>query len=394
MIKAPIKAIQDFLRLEAASGVILLLMLAIVLIIANTPLNGAYQHLIKWDLSIRLFGFGMTEPLYEWVNEGLMALFFMLLSLEMKRELVAGELSHPSRVVLPLVTAAGGIILPIAIFLLLVPGHDATAMRGWAIPSTTDIALVLALMALLRSRIPASLKIWMIALSIVDDVIAIALIAIYYATDLSYTALILAGIGIVILLILNRLNVSRISIYLLVGIFIWLAVLHSGVHATLAGTIVGLFIPYEDKKTGYSPIRVLEHRLHVWVAYLILPVFILVNGGIRFVGVPINETFSALPIAIAMGLFLGKQLGIFGFGFIAIKLKFAQLPKHANWQQFYGVSVLAGIGFTMSIFISSLAYADTKFEMISKHGILLGSLLSALLGVIVLLFVKPKKSTC
>ncbi len=380
--------IKKIFTYEASSGILLLLTLLLVLIIANTPLFIWYEKLTYFPISIHLGSLQLNKSLEAWVNEGLMAIFFMLLALEMKREILDGELSKISRLLLPIITAVAGILLPIIIFFL-VAEKNAIAIRGWAIATTTDIALVLGVMAMLGKRVPVSLKIMMIALSVVDDVVAIVLIAVYYNKDLSMPALIAALIAVLLLILLNIANVRNLTVYMFVGILMWLAVLQSGVHATLAGILLGYCIPYKSLN-NYSPLKYLERKLRPWSAYLIMPVFILVNGGIHFVGVPLNLTFSATPMAIVLGLFLGKQVGIFLTACFLIKFTKVRMPTHATWLQLYGVAVLTGIGFTMSLFLSTLAYHNTYLTMVSKQGVLIGSSMSGLWGVFILLIAHQK----
>ncbi len=379
-----LRPIREFLKVEAIGGILLILALILVLIIANTPLYVLYQHFIETPVQIRIGSLDLHKPLELWVNEGLMALFFMLLALEIKREILVGELSNFSRIILPIFAAIGGMVVPVAIFFAVVHGHS-KAMIGWAIPTTTDIALVLGLLALLGKRIPVNLKLFLVALSIVDDIAAIVLIAIFYSDHIALIPLFIGFAGILLLAAMNWLGVTKISPYMLVGLVVWVAILKSGVHATLAGLAIGFCIPLNGKKEGsVSPLRHLEHLLHPWVAYLIMPVFVFMNAGVPFTSSTEINLLHPLPIGIALGLFLGKQIGIYSFAFFSVKCRFAKLPHGVNWWQVYGIATLSGIGFTMSLFIASLAFPNSPFELASRQGILVGSFLSGILGTIIL----------
>lgn len=381
-----IKFIRDFLKLEAASGILLLGTLAIVLIIANTPLFPLYQKILTIPVHIRIGGLEVFKPLVLWVNDGLMAIFFMLLALEIKREVLEGELSSISKVTLPVAAALGGIIVPVLIYFLII--GDNTAYRpGWAITAATDIALVLGLLSLLGKRVPVNLKLFLVTLAIVDDIVAIVIIAVFYSSQIDLIPLVIAFGGLIILAFMCYKRVSNISGYMLIGLVIWVAVLKSGVHATLAGIAVGFCIPLisADIKTK-SPLKALEHGLHPWVSFMIMPVFVFMNAGIPFQAVDGLNIVSPMPMGIALGLFLGKQIGVFSFTFIAVKLGLTSLPKGVNWLQIYGIAILAGIGFTMSLFVSSLAFDNPTLEIVSRQGILLGSFLSAVIGMLLLYY--------
>jgi len=379
-----IKSVREFLRLESASGILLLGALVIVLIIANSPLYVYYKEFINIPLQIRIDGLDLHKPIQLWMNEGLMALFFMLLALEMKREILEGELSSPSRIALPFIAAAGGIIVPIAVYFMVVGVHSNNT-AGWAIPTTTDVALVLGLLALLGKRVPTNLKLFFIALSIVDDIVAVILIAVFYSHDIALYSLLIALVGIIVLIILNYKGVMRISVYFIVGLVIWIAVLKSGVHATLAGIAVGFLVPLRNKKDPeYSPLRDLEHTLNPWVAYLIVPLFVFMNAGVPFTAGASVGILHPIPMGIATGLFIGKQVGIFAATFLSVKFGISKLPKDVNWVQVYGISVLSGVGFTMSLFIASLAFQSESLGIASRQGILIGSFLATLLGLPIL----------
>ena len=367
------RAVRNFIKLESSGGIVLLFVLGIVLIIANTPLDNYYRSWLQIPVYLRLGNFIIDKPLLLWINDGLMAVFFMLLSLEIKREFLAGELSNPAQVLLPCVAAIGGVLVPAVVYYLVVNPLGNYALRGWAIPTATDIALALGMLALLGKRVPVGLKIFLAVLAIFDDIIAIALIAIFYTENLSLISLLIAGLGILVMLLMNALNVMRISLYLIIGVIVWVAVLKSGVHATLAGVVIGFCIPFKNKQEpDYSPLRTLEHKLHPWVAFFILPLFVLANAGVPFVDITLDAILHPVPLGIMLGLFIGKQVGIFGFSWLVVKIGWAKLPVNSNWLQIYGVAILAGIGFTMSLFISTLAFNGSTLEITSRGGIFTG----------------------
>lgn len=382
------RAISEFLKLETASGIILLITLAIVLIIANSPFSSSYQQLLNWPLALTIDGTSFGMPLKLWINDGLMTLFFLLLALEIKREILVGELSTAAQRLLPMVAALGGVVMPAIVYLLCTHAQP-ELISGWAIPSATDIALSLGLMAILGKRVPASLKVFLMALAIVDDIAAILIIAIFYSHALIWGYLAVAGIGILILITFNYFKLKSITLYSLVGIVIWLAILHSGIHATLAGVAIGFCIPYKRPadNNADSLLENCVHKLHPWVGFVIVPLFVLANAGVAFVQITATQLMSVLPIAISLGLFIGKQAGIFGMVKLFVTLGWAKLPSDCNWKQLYGVAVLAGVGFTMSLYISNLAFAPPLL-LLSHAGILLGSLFSALLGMSILRFYK------
>ena len=386
--------IRNFLRLESAGGIVLMATAALALLAANTGAAGLYAYFIDTPVEVRVGGLQIAKPLFLWVNDGLMAIFFFLVGLELKREFLEGELSRPANVLLPAVGAVGGMIVPVGVFVLMNRG-DAAAMQGWAIPAATDIAFALGILTLLGSRVPVSLKVFLVSLAIFDDLGAIIIIAIFYSADLSTSALVAATVCLVTLTIMNRRGVMSISSYVLVGVVMWIAVLKSGVHATLAGVALAAFIPMRDPDNpDYSPLRELEHDLHQVVAFGVLPLFAFVNAGIDLKGVGIDNLLHPVPLGIAAGLFVGKQVGIFLLCFIAIKLGLARLPDGANWGGLYGVSILCGVGFTMSLFVGSLAFENTVIDpnMVfdERLGIILGSLLSGIMGYLVLYFSLPK----
>ena len=380
--------IRDFLQLESAGGIVLIVAAALAMVIANSPFAGYYDLFIDTPVEVRVGALQVAKPLLLWVNDGLMAIFFFLVGLELKREFIEGELSRPANVMLPAIGAIGGVAVPVAIYVVLNLG-DATAMQGWAIPAATDIAFALGILMLLGNRVPLSLKVFLVSLAIFDDLGAIIIIAIFYSSDLSLQALAMATFCLLVLSYLSWRGVSSVTAYIFVGIIMWVAVLKSGVHATLAGVALAAFIPMRDAtEPGRSPLRELEHDLHQVVAFGVLPLFAFVNAGVSFSGVSVNDILHPVPLGITLGLFVGKQLGIFALCFLAIKLGLAKLPAGSGWGALYGVSVLCGVGFTMSLFVASLAFEHGGMEVSmvfdERLGILLGSLLSGIVGYAVL----------
>jgi NhaA family Na+:H+ antiporter len=386
--------IKNFLQMESAGGLVLMGAAALALVAANSPLAGYYDLFIETPVEVRIGGLEIAKPLLLWVNDGLMAVFFFLVGLEVKREILEGELSRPSNVLLPALGAVGGIVAPVGIYVLFNYG-DSVGMNGWAIPAATDIAFALGILMILGKRVPLSLKVFLVSLAIFDDLGAIVIIAIFYSSNLSMQAL---GVSAVCLLILGYLNwrhVSAVPAYVLIGIIMWVAVLKSGVHATLAGVALAMFIPMRSKEEPErSPLRELEHDLHLVVAFGVLPLFAFVNAGISFAGMSFADLLHPVSLGIAAGLFIGKQLGVFLLCMVAIRLGIAKLPDGASWGSLYGVAILSGVGFTMSLFIDTLAFqnlpADTVFDFDARLGILLGSLASGVLGYIVLDRTLPK----
>lgn len=380
------------MRQDSASGILLIFAAVLAMVLENSPLNLFYGALLDTPVEIRIGELHLAKPLLLWINDGLMAVFFLLIGLEVKREFLEGELSRPDQIILPGLGAIGGMLVPAVIYYWLNQG-DPIALNGWAIPAATDIAFALGVITLLGKRVPVSLRVFLMALAIFDDLGAIIIIAIFYTSDLSFASLIIALVAIVILFALNIMRVSRISAYVVVGVILWVAVLKSGVHATLAGVILGLMIPLKDaKNSDRSPLRELEHGLHQWVALLIVPVFAFANAGVSLSGLTFDSLLEPIPLGIAAGLFLGKQMGIMLFCGVAIMLGFAKLPSRASWSGFYATTILCGIGFTMSLFIASLAFEQTGTSSIimgDRLGILLGSGLSAVVGYLILRIFKP-----
>lgn len=380
--------IRNFLQMESAGGVVLMGAAALALVAANSPLADYYDLFIETPVEVRVGGFEIAKPLLLWVNDGLMAVFFFLVGMEVKRELLEGELSRPSNVLLPALGAVGGIVAPVGLYVLFNYG-DSVGMNGWAIPAATDIAFALGILMILGKRVPVSLKVFLVSLAIFDDLGAIVIIAIFYSSNLSINALVVASTCLLILGYLNWRHVSAVPAYVLVGVVMWVAVLKSGVHATLAGVALAMFIPMRSKEEpDRSPLRELEHDLHTVVAFGVLPLFAFVNAGISFAGMSFADLLHPVSLGIAAGLFAGKQLGVFLLCLVAIRLGMAKLPDGASWGSLYGVAILSGVGFTMSLFIDTLAFenlpADTVFDFDARLGILIGSLASGVLGYIVL----------
>ncbi|MDX2299280.1 MAG: Na+/H+ antiporter NhaA [Xanthomonadaceae bacterium] len=376
----------DFWRTEAAAGAILMAAALLALLVANSPLAPWYELLLDVPVEVRVGALLIAKPLLLWVNDGLMAVFFLLVGLELKRELIEGELSDLRVALLPAVAAVGGMLVPALIYLAL--NHDnAVAARGWAIPAATDIAFALGVLALLGSRVPTGLKILLTSIAIFDDIGAIVIIALFYTDDLSITALTVAGACLLALGLFNRLNVGARSVYLLVGAVMWVALLKSGVHATLSGVLLAAFIPIRAlSRDSPSPLKSLESDLHAAVAFAILPIFAFCNAGMPLQGVGMQDLLHPVPLGIAAGLLLGKQLGVFAACWLAIRIGIGVLPRGVSWLSLYGLSILCGIGFTMSLFIGTLAFegGDTAALFDERLGILTGSLLSGVIGYAVL----------
>ena len=381
-----IKSINDFLKLEAASGIILMFAAVAAMIIANSPLMTYYDMLLNIPVQVSVGTFEIAKPLLLWINDGLMALFFFLVGLELKREFLEGDLSQPGQVTLPAIGAFGGMLVP-ALCYVAFNYNDPKAVNGWAIPTATDIAFALGILSIIGSKVPLQLKVFLTSLAIFDDLGAIIVIALFYTDQLSMLSLIFASSVITILFIMNKRGVTNTAPYIFLGIILWIAVLKSGVHATLAGVILAFFIPIKGKEGESSPLKSLEHNLHSLVAFIVLPVFAFANAGISFAGIGIEQVMAPVPLGIIVGLVVGKQLGVFGFCFIAIKLGWANLPTNVNWRLLYGVAILCGVGFTMSLFIGSLAFEqDNGAALIyqDRLGIVIGSIISGILGYFVI----------
>ncbi|WP_407637009.1 Na+/H+ antiporter NhaA [Hellea balneolensis] len=390
-----VNKIQDFLKYETSAGFVLMFVAVLALVANNSPLSGFYSGFLSTPVEVQFGTFEIAKPLLLWINDGLMAIFFFLVGLEIKREVLEGELSSFDKAALPIFAAIGGVVVP-ALFYVYFNISDPVAVQGWAIPAATDIAFALGILALVGSRVPVSLKILLLAVAIIDDLVAIIIIALFYTQNLSLTALAWAALGILGLIALNRSKTMRIMPYALIGVFVWACVLKSGVHATLAGVITALAIPLKaNDSTKTSPLHHAEHSLHIWVAFLILPLFAFANAGVSLKGITFSDVLAPIPLGIALGLFLGKQIGVFSFSWIAVKLGLAKLPSGANWCQVYGIACLTGVGFTMSLFIGTLAFEGDETLNSVRLGVLMGSIASGVLGFTLLRFFcnKSEEST-
>ncbi|MEZ1421391.1 Na+/H+ antiporter NhaA [Pseudomonas monteilii] len=370
-----------FFQLEAASGLLLIAAAVLALIINNSPLSYLYSGLLDVPVAVQVGALNIAKPLLLWINDGLMALFFLLIGLEVKREVVNGHLSKPSQIVLPATAAIGGMVVPALIYWF-INREAPAAVAGWAIPTATDIAFALGVLALLGKRVPVSLKLFLMTLAIIDDLGAIIVIALFYSGTLSTVSLLLAAACLVVLVALNRLGVVKLGPYMVVGLILWVCVLKSGVHATLAGVALALCIPLRTRNAETSPLLALEHALHPWVAYAILPLFAFANAGVSLAGMTLESFTHPVPMGIAVGLLLGKTMGVFGLTWVAIKLRLAALPTGSSWGQLLGVAILCGIGFTMSLFVGSLAFVpgSSEYAGMDRMGILTGSFFAAVIG--------------
>ncbi len=377
--------ISDFLKKESAGGIVLMFSAVVAIVVANTPLDAWYRLLLGTPVEVRVGGLEIAKPLLLWINDGLMAVFFFLVGLELKRELLEGELSSWKNILFPGIGAVGGMLVPAVIYVAFNLG-DSMALQGWAIPAATDIAFALGILALLGSRVPVSIKVFLTSLAIFDDIGAIVIIALFYTAKISLLALLVAVCCAAVLLVFNRLGITAKSPYILVGIILWVAMLKSGVHATLAGVLLAMFIPLRGAEPSASPLKELEHDLHHVVAFFVLPVFAFANAGINLTGISLDQVLHGVPVGIAAGLFLGKQVGIFGFCWLALVLKVATLPSGMNLKSLYGTAALCGVGFTMSLFIGSLAFEATGVDLLfdERLGIIAGSAASGLLGYFLL----------
>ncbi len=382
-----IKILEEFIKKESFAGILLIIATIFALFLQNSGFSSIYTDFLHTHIEIRFGDFQIAKPLLLWVNDGLMAIFFFLIGLEVKREVMEGSLSSMSQIVLPGIAAIGGMVVPALVFVAFNQG-ESFAMKGWAIPTATDIAFALGVLSLLGKRAPVSLKIFLMALAIIDDLGAIIIIALLYTSELSLTSIVVALSAVFTLLLMNRLGVIKKAAYILVGFVLWVSVLKSGVHATLAGVLLAFIIPLnsiDENGKKFSLSNEIEHDLHYWVAFMILPLFAFVNAGVDLRGISIGEMLTPVPLGIMFGLFIGKQVGVFGFSWLAVKAGIATLPKSSSWKQLYGVSILTGIGFTMSLFVDSLAYNDTQiYHYADKLAILLGSFLSGIVGYLVL----------
>lgn len=380
-----VHALAEFFRLEAAGGIVLIAAAVLALLCANSPLEELYDGFRELPVAVAFGDLEIAKPLLLWINDGLMAVFFLLVALEIKREALSGQLSERDQLILPLLCAAGGVVVPAAIYLALNRG-DAVAMRGWAVPAATDIAFALGILSLLGSRVPVAMKLLLSTIAVVDDLVAILIIALFYTDGLSLGALAGAGAAVAAMAVLNRRRVRALTPYLLLGAVVWVCVLKSGVHATLAGVVTGLMIPHvdpndeTDNAVEHSPLESLEHALHPWVAYGILPVFAFANAGLSLGGFAAEDILSPVPLGVALGLVVGKPLGVVAAALLARVTGLARFPEGLDLKSAIGLGMLCGIGFTMSLFISSLAFSDAELFHASVLGVLCASLVAAMAG--------------
>ena len=392
MIQHISKPFKWFFKLEAASGLVLLFAAIIALFVSNSELASIYYDILNSYFALGFGEFKLKLSVLHWINDVLMAIFFFLVSLEIKREFIQGELSNPKQASLPIIAAVGGMLVPALIYVAINYGNSET-LKGWAIPSATDIAFSLGVLSLLGKRVPISLKVFLTALAIIDDLGAIVIIAFFYSGKIQALYLILMLVSIIILIIFNRLNIRSFIPYLIVGIFLWDFTHSSGIHATIAGVLLALTIPHKDKKNESSHknsmLIKLEHTISPYVAFGVMPIFAFANAGVSLEGLSIATLMNPVPLGILCGLFFGKQFGVFIFSYVSIKLKFAEMPNDSDWLKLYGVGVLTGIGFTMSLFVGNLAFVDTTQYLSGvKIGVLLGSLASTLFGYMLILLSK------
>ena len=380
-----------FFKLESATGLVLLIGAAVALILSNSNLSVYYFDVLKTHILIGTQNFGLDLSILHWINDVLMCVFFFVVTLEIKREFIHGELSRPKQASLPIIAAIGGMAVP-AIIYVIINFETGNTLRGWAIPSATDIAFSIGVLSLLGKRVPISLKIFLMALAIIDDLGAIIIIAFFYSTELQYIYLILMLGSFLALLIINKFGVKKFAPYLLIGLFLWYFTHESGIHSTISGVVLALTIPHRIHKKDFSLLLKLEHILSPYVAFGIMPLFALANAGVSLEGVSTNTLMAPVPLGILCGLFFGKQIGVFLFSYLSIKLKFAEMPSNSNWIKLYGVGILTGIGFTMSLFVGNLAFMENTQHMVGvKIGVLCGSLLSAFVGYFLLLITTNKK---
>ena len=380
-----------FFKLEASGGLMLLIAAVIALIISNTNLSNYYFNTLNTHILIGTQNFGLDLSILHWINDALMAVFFFIVTLEIKREFIHGELSKRKQALLPIIGAIGGMALPALIYVI-INFETGYTLRGWAIPSATDIAFSIGVLSLLGSRVPISLKVFLVALAIIDDLGAIIIIAFFYSTELQYNYLLLMLITFIALLLLNKFGVKKFAPFFFIGLLLWYFTHESGIHSTISGVLLAATIPHRKHEKDYSLLLKLEHMLSPYVAFGIMPLFALANAGVVLKGVSFNSLLSPVPLGILCGLFFGKQIGVFLFSFISVKLKLAEMPTNSNWIKLYGVGVLAGIGFTMSLFVGNLAFVDYSNHMDGvKIGVLAGSFSSAIVGYFMLLLVTKKK---
>ena len=390
MIKNLSKPFKRFFQLEAASGLVLLIAAIIALIISNSNYNDLYFHTLEQYLFIGINNFGLKLSVHHWINDALMAIFFFFVTLEIKREFIQGELSNFKKALLPIIAAIGGMLVP-ALFYVVINFDNPETLNGWAIPSATDIAFSLGILSLLGSRVPISLKIFLTALAIIDDLGAILIIAFFYSGDLSVSYLSLILISYIFLLLLNKFNIKKFLPYLIIGFFMWYFTYKSGIHATIAGVLLASTIPHRQKDKDFSLLIKIEHSISPYVAFLIMPLFAFANAGVSLDGLTFSTLMLPVPLGIVMGLFFGKQIGVMLFSYISVFFKIAQMPDNSNWSSLYGVSILTGIGFTMSLFVGNLAFVENTQHIDGvKIGVLVGSLMSTLFGYFLLLLTSKK----
>ena len=390
MIKNLSKPFKWFFKLEAASGLVLLIAAIIALIVSNSDYSDLYFRSLGQYLFIGFNEFGLKLSIHHWINDALMAIFFFFVTLEIKREFIQGELSNFKKALLPIIAAIGGMVVPALFYIYINYGNNET-ISGWAIPSATDIAFSLGILSLLGSRVPISLKIFLTALAIIDDLGAILIIAFFYSGDLSISYLSLILISYIFLLIMNKFGVKKFLPYLLIGIFMWFFTYKSGIHATIAGVLLASTIPHRKKNRDFSLLIKVEHLISPYVAFMIMPLFAFANAGVSLSGLTFSSLLLPVPLGILLGLFFGKQIGVMLFSYLSVRLKIAELPDNSKWVSLYGVSILTGIGFTMSLFVGNLAFAEnTSYIDGVKIGVLAGSLLSTLCGYFLLLLTSKK----
>ena len=390
MINYISKPFKWFFRLEAASGLVLLFAAIIALFVSNSNLSTTYFSTLDKYLFLGINDFGIKLSVLHWINDALMAIFFFFVTLEIKREFLQGELSNIKQALLPIIAAVGGMLVP-ALFYIFINFGDSETLNGWAIPSATDIAFSLGVLSLLGKRVPLSLKVFLTALAIIDDLGAIVIIALFYSGDLSVKYLSLMLLAFLILLIINKFDIKKFLPYLIIGVFLWDFTHNSGIHATIAGVLLAMTVPHRKKEKDFSLLIKVEHAISPYVAFGIMPLFAFANAGVSLEGLSINSLLDKVPLGILLGLFVGKQFGVFVFSYVAIKIKIAQMPNNSNWYNFYGVGVLTGIGFTMSLFVGNLAFVENIQYMDGvKIGVLTGSLLSTLFGYFLILLTPNK----
>ena len=390
MVKYITSPFKWFFRLESASGLVLLVSAVVALIISNSSLSPLYFNTLEHYLFFGIYNFGIKLSVLHWINDALMAIFFFFVTLEIKREFLQGELSNPKQAILPIIAAIGGMLVPALIYIY-INFENSQTLRGWAIPSATDIAFSLGVLSLLGSRVPLSLKVFLTALAIIDDLGAIIIIAFFYSGDLSIKYLMLMLLIFISLMLLNKFNIKKFLPYLILGFFLWFFTHESGIHATISGVLLATVIPHRKKEKDFSLLIKIEHTISPYVAFGIMPLFAFANAGVSLNGITLNSLLLPVPLGIILGLFIGEQIGVFLFSIISIKLKIAQMPTNSNWLSFYGVGILTGIGFTMSLFVGNLAFLEnTQYIGGVKIGVLTGSLLSTLFGYFLILITTKK----